>query len=56
MTHDSSDAKAFLINAEKQRRFSLLPKDEGTGIAYDHWMFTDLPFLHDLGILNLVAD
>jgi len=55
---DLTDAKAFinLITAEYKRRADLLPQDDdGTGYAYDQWMFTDLPFLHDLCILYLVA-
>lgn len=42
---DLTDAKAFinLISAEYKRRADLLPEDdEGTGYAYDQWMFTDL--------------
>src|SRR5450755_3909628 len=54
---DTFEAKAFLnlIAAEEQRRRSLLPEDDGNGLAYDQWMFTDLPFLHDLCFLYLVA-
>jgi hypothetical protein len=55
---DLTDAKAFitLVAAEYKRRADLLPEDDdGTGYAYDQWMFTDLPFLHDLCILYLVA-
>jgi hypothetical protein len=55
---DLTDAKAFinLTSAEYKRRADLLPQDdEGAGYAYDQWMFTDLPFLHDLCILYLVA-
>lgn len=55
---DTSDATAFvnLVTAEMERRRKLLPEDDdGTAYAYDRWMFTDLPFLHDLCLLYLVA-
>jgi hypothetical protein len=55
---DISDAKAFidLVNAEYKRRWDLLPEDDdGTGYNYDQWMFTDLPFLHDLCMLYMIA-
>ncbi|PYT27287.1 MAG: hypothetical protein DMG58_20615 [Acidobacteria bacterium] len=55
---DLTHAKAFinLVTAEYKRRADLVPEDEnGTGCPYDQWMFTDLPFLHDLCILYLVA-
>lgn len=51
---DVSDAKDFLrlVSAECERRAALLPEgDDG----YHQWMFTDLPFLHDLCILYLIA-
>jgi hypothetical protein len=51
-----SDFKAFiaLVTAEARRREELL-KDVHPDYAYDRWMFTDLPFLHDLSLLFLVA-
>ena len=51
-----SDAKAFinLVTGEALRRQALL-KDADPDFAYDQWMFTDLPFLHDLSLLFLVA-
>ena len=53
---ESSDAKAFinLVTEEARRREGLL-KDADPDHAYDQWMFTDLPFLHDLSLLFLVA-
>ena len=53
---ESSDAKAFidLVTKEARRRETLL-EDADPDYAYDHWMFTDLPFLHDLSLLFLVA-
>jgi hypothetical protein len=53
---DMSDAKAFvdLVTTETRRREKLLT-DGDADYAYDHWMFTDLPFLHDLSLLFLVA-
>lgn len=52
---DVKDAKAFvnLITAEAKRRRYLLPEDGEAAI--DQWMFTDLPFLHDLCVLYLIA-
>ena len=55
---DFTDAKAFidLITAEYTRRADvLLQEDDDTGYGCDQWIFTDLPFLHDLCILYLVA-
>jgi hypothetical protein len=51
-----SDAKSFinLVTEEARRREALL-KDADPNYAYDQWMFTDLPFLHDLSLLFLVA-
>jgi hypothetical protein len=51
-----SDAKAFieLVSAESLRRDGLLDAED-SDYAYDHWMFTDLPFLHDLCLLFLIA-
>jgi len=40
---DLTDAKAFidLITAEYKRRAESVPQDDdGTGYAYDQWMFT----------------
>lgn len=52
-----SDAEAFikLVASEYDRRQSLLPENDNSGLAYDQWMFTDLPFLHDLCVLYLIA-
>lgn len=54
---DVRHAKAFvdLLIAEAKRRESLLPEDDGMGLAYDVWTFKDLPFLRDLSLLYLVA-
>jgi hypothetical protein len=54
---DIRDAKAFvdMLDAEAKRREASLPEDDGTGLAYDVWTFTDLPFLHDFSLLYLVA-
>lgn len=51
-----SDARAFinLVVAETGRREALL-KDADPDYAYDRWMSTDLPFLHDLSLQFLVA-
>jgi hypothetical protein len=51
-----SDAKSFvnLVTEEARRREALL-KDADPDYAYDQWIFTDLPFLHDLSLLFLVA-
>lgn len=51
-----SDARAFLdlVTAEARRREQLL-SDAEPDYAYDQWMFSDLPFLHDLSLLFLVA-
>ena len=53
---ESSDAKAFinLVTEEARRREALLD-DADPNYAYDQWMFTELPFLHDLSLLLLVA-
>jgi hypothetical protein len=53
---ESSDAKAFinLVTEEARRREALLD-DADPNYAYHQWMLTDLPFLHDLSLLFLVA-
>ncbi|MGH9444355.1 MAG: hypothetical protein ACRD3O_01235 [Terriglobia bacterium] len=53
---DLTDAQAFidLVSREYERREALLPGG-GDGAGYDQWVFTDLPFLHDVCILYLVA-
>jgi hypothetical protein len=51
-----SDAKSFigLVTEEARRRQALL-ENADPDYAYDQWIFTDLPFLHDLSLLFLVA-
>jgi hypothetical protein len=51
-----SSAKPFLdlLAAETRRRNELLRASDPEH-AYDQWMFKDLPFLHDLSLLFLVA-
>ena len=43
-----------LIRGEQQRRASLL-EDMHPEVAYDHWLFTDLPFVAELCLMLLVT-
>lgn len=43
-----------VIKAEQQRRSSLLT-DEDPNFAYDHWLFTDAPFVNELCLMLLVT-
>ena len=43
-----------VIRSERQRRLDRL-RDEDPDIAYDHWLFTDEPFINEMCLMMLVA-